>query len=280
MARSIGNQSARGRFLETVRVADHEIDLAEACFWISAEANPDLEVAPYRAKLDELAEGLRLGWNESASVVERVQCLNHYLFEEHKFHGNDQEYYDPRNSYLDAVLDRRTGIPITLSILWMSIADRLGIPSYGVGFPGHFLVGVESNPPIYVDAFSAVVMTAEDCQARLREIAGGDVKFDSAMLAPTSRGQILARVLRNLKQIHATASEYAEAIACIDRILLLEPDQPTELRDRGVLHRSLECWSSAREDLERFIALSPEAPEVENVKLVLEELRVRTAQIH
>lgn len=280
MAQSIGDHSARGRFLGSVRVADHEIDLAEACFWISAEANPGLEVAPYRAKLDELAEGLRLGLNESASVVERVRCLNHYLFEERKFHGNDQEYYDPRNSYLDVVLDRRTGIPITLSILWMSIADRLGIPAYGVGFPGHFLVGIESNPPIYVDAFSAVVMTVEDCEARLREFAGGEVKFDSAMLVPTSRRQILARVLRNLKQIHAAASEYAEAIACIDRILVLEPDQPNELRDRGVLHRSLECWSSAREDLERFIALRPDAPEVENVKLILEELRVRTARIH
>ncbi len=111
-------------------------------------------------------------------------------------------------------------------------------------------------------------------------MSGGDIRFEPGMLEPTSHREILARVLRNLKQIHIQVKEFRQAIACIDRILILQPDQSTELRDRGLMHRALECWTSAREDLERFVALAPHAPGVLEVQSVLEELQVRTSQIH
>lgn len=271
---------ARERFLESVDRPDDQIDLAEACLWISAESNVGLDVEGYQAKLAHLANSITQELAPQVSVPERAVALNHQLFTEYGYRGNDGEYYDPRNSYLDCVIERRTGIPISLAVLWMSIAERLEIPAHGVGFPGHFLVGVEADPVIYVDAFSGVVMSVEDCAARLREMAGDEVKFSPAMLAPATRKQTLARVLRNLKQIHIQSSSFEDAVACIDRILVLDPDNPTELRDRGVLHRSLECWSFAREDLERFIAVAPTSPDVANVELILEELRVRTSHIH
>ena len=273
-------KAARARFLEAVQGPDEEIDLANACLWISAEANGRLDVDRYREKIDHLADTLAPSIAPDASMIDRVNFLNHHLFTEHGYGGNESEYYDPRNSYLDCVIDRRTGILISLSILWVSVAERLGVPAHGVGFPGHFLVGVDTNPAIFVDAFSAVVMTANDCEDRLRAVAGDEVKFSPAMLAPSTKRQTLARVLRNLKQIHVQASNFADAVACIDRILALDPDNPTELRDRGVLHRSLECWSFAREDLERFLEIAPSSPDAKSVELILEELRVRTAHIH
>ena len=209
-----------------------------------------------------------------------MALLAQHLYVEEKFRGNRGNFYDPRNSYLDCVLDRRTGIPITLSILWMSVAQRLDIPAYGVGFPGHFLVGVADDSPIYVDAFSGTLLSQDDCRKRLHDLADRDVRFKTAMLAPTSHRQILARVLRNLKQIHIGAKDYRAAITCIDRILVLEPDAASELRDRGLIYRALECWSSAREDLEQFVASDPDAPEVAEVLHILEELRGRTASIH
>lgn len=271
---------ARERFLESTRGRDEGIDLAEACFWISAEANPTLDVECCRQNLDALADELRPRLSSAGSVSEKVSLINHFLFAEQKFQGNRRNYYDLGNSYLDRVLERRTGIPITLSILWLAVAERLMLPAHGIGFPGHFLVGVAADPALYVDAFSGTLMSVRDCRARLREIAGREARFALGMLAPVTHRQILARVLRNLKQIHAQGSDYRQAMACSDRILILEPDHPIELRDRGLMHRALECWSSALEDLERFLLLAPDGPGADEVRILLEDLRMRTARIH
>lgn len=275
---------AREQFVELFYRDDSAIDLAEACLWISAEANPTLDVERYRARFNDLADGVRPKLSAGLDMAERVRVLADHLFATEKYCGNQGDFYDPRNSYLDCVLDRRTGIPITLSVLWIAVAQRLDIPAYGVGFPGHFLVGIQGEgpdpTPIYVDAFSGTPMTSDDCRARLREMAGDKVQFEPSMLAPTSPRQILGRVLRNLKQIHIQARDFQLAIACSDRILIVEPDQVTELRDRGLLHRALECWTSAREDLERFMVLAPGAAGESELRTVLEELKARTAQIH
>ncbi|MBW2293717.1 MAG: tetratricopeptide repeat protein [Deltaproteobacteria bacterium] len=271
---------ARERFLEATRGRDEAIDLAEVCFWISAEANPVLDVECCRQKLDALADELRPRLSTAESVSEKVSLINHFLFAEQKFCGNRGDYYDADNSYLDCVLERRTGIPITLSVLWLAVAERLELPAHGIGFPGHFLIGVAADPPIYVDAFSGICMSVEDCRTRLREIAGREARFDPGMLAPATHRQILARVLRNLKQVHAQGSNYRQAVACIDRILILEPDHPIELRDRGLMHRALECWSSAHEDLERFLLLAPDGPGASDVRIVLNDLDMRIAHIH
>ena len=278
------SEDARMRFVALVARDDASIDLAQACFLISAEANPTLDVASYQDKLTGIADAVRPQIQANVSAEEKVAILARHLFENAKFRGNQSDFYDPRNSYLDCVLDRGIGIPITLSIVWISVAQRLEIPAYGVGFPGHFLVGVPGtkagDSPIYVDPFSGTLLAPDDCRERLRDMSGGDIRFEPGMLEPTSHREILARVLRNLKQIHSQVKEFRQAIACIDRILILQPDQSTELRDRGLMHRELECWTSAREDLELFVALAPHAPGVLEVQSVLEELQVRTSQIH
>lgn len=275
---------AREQFIALIQRRDAAIDLAEACFWISAEANPTLDVEHYQTRLRDLADAVRSQLLASSPLEEKVALLTQHLFTEEKFRGNRGDFYDPRNSYLDCVLDRGTGIPITLSILWLAVAQRLEIPAYGVGFPGHFLVGVmgetPEDSPIYVDAFSGTLLNSDDCRARLHDMSDGEIRFEPGMLAATSPRQILSRVLRNLKQIHIQASDFPQAISCIDRILMLEPDQASELRDRGLLHRALECWTSAREDLERFVALTPGAAGEVGLRNVLAELRDRTAHIH
>jgi len=272
--------AARVGFSQVIEAPDHEIDLAHACLWISAEANPGLDVALYRERLNELAAAPRLSGTGEATVEQRVGHINAHLFEQERFRGNREHYFDPRNSYLDCVIDRRTGIPITLAIVWMAVAERAGLDCHGVGFPGHFLVGVEGSPRIFVDAFSGECLDADACEARLRSMYGQRVPFQEALLRPASRREILARVLRNLKQIHLQQEEFGAAIACCDRILLLDPGVHLELRDRGLLHRSLECWNAARDDLERYLALVPDAPEREDVELVVDELRARTAHLH
>ncbi len=273
-------KQARTAFSQVIDVPDAEIDLAHACLWISAEANPGLDVEGYRARLDELASGPRAECDAATSIDARVGHINAHLFDRERFRGNREHYYDPRNSYLDSVLDRRTGIPITMSIVWMAVAERSGLACHGIGFPGHFLIGVEAEPRLFVDAFSGERLGKDDCRDRLRTMYNGRMAFQENLLRPATRREILSRVLRNLKQIHLQKKDYEPAIACCDRLLLLDADAHLELRDRGLLHRVLECWNAARDDLERYLAIAPDAPEREDVELVVDELRTRTAHLH
>jgi regulator of sirC expression with transglutaminase-like and TPR domain len=271
---------ARERFLEVVRGTDDEIDLAEAALWIAAESVPDVNVAEYCQRLDELAEAVRQRIESCRDDRHRVSVLNEFLFHERGFRGNPENYYDPRNSYLNDVLDRTTGIPITLSIIWIAVARRLGMDARGIGFPGHFLAMLDSAPPILIDAFSGRLVDEAECRKRLRDDAGANVPFDSSMLVPATSRQILARVLRNLKQIHMQGARLWDALSCADRILALEPDEPVEVRDRGLLYRALECWSPAISDLERFLELMPEANEADQIRKVLTNLKTRTTTLH
>jgi len=271
---------ARANFLEAVAGPDEDIGLAEAALWVAAEADPELDVAKYCSQLDFLAESVRGRIDASDSDPQRVDVLNQFLFREQEFRGNAEDYYDSRNSYLNEVLDRRRGIPITLAIVWISVARRLGMDARGVGFPGHFLAMLRSSPSIWIDAFAGIQISEEGCRARLHEMAGPEVRFDTSMLKPVTSREIIARVLRNLKQIHIGESQLWDAVACADRILALEPDQPHELRDRGLLYRALECWLPARADLERFLEVSPEAPEAGQVREFVADLQVRTARLH
>lgn len=271
----------RARFTRIAALDDAEIPLGEAALCIAAEARPDLDAAYYLRELEQIAERARPSLSEATSTSQSVERLNEALFGVERFRGNEDEYHDPRNSFLDEVLDRRTGIPITLSVVYIEVARRLGLDAVGVGFPGHFLAKVCCpEGDVLVDPFMGSMIDRSACEVRLRQMYGDDARLDPRMLAPATHREILCRMLRNLKQIYLGAQSWDETLACCERLLLLLPDDPAELRDRGLVLRQLECFRAAAVDLERFLSLAPQDPTRGAIERVLADLEPRLRQIH
>jgi regulator of sirC expression with transglutaminase-like and TPR domain len=273
-------RSVRDRFTEIVQGPDEAIDLAEAALLIAAEAYPDLEVGRYTAALDGLASGVAARVGRAASDLERARALIFGLAVEQHFLGNQEEYYDRRNSFLNEVLERRTGIPITLTVVYVEVARRLDLPVYGVGFPGHFLAKYAGATDIVIDPFYGNILSPGDCEERLRAAMGPDAHFDRSLLRPATGREIVVRMLRNLKQIYLQAREYAPALACSERLLLVAPELAHEVRDRGLLYAQLECYAAARADLERFLALAPADDTAPTVRERLIEISRHGTTLH
>lgn len=263
----------RARFAAAVQRADAEIDLTEVALLIAAEAYPELDPDRYVATLDALADGARARLRGSDSDEERVRRLIAFLSQEQRFAGNQDDYYDRRNSFLNEVLDRRTGIPITLALVYIEVARRAGLPVHGIGFPGHFLAKHSGDTEIVFDPYFGQILSEEQCARRLCAVLGEETRFDRAYLRSATAKEIIVRMLRNLKQVLLQAREYEPALSCSERILLVEPELPPELRDRGLLYHQLECYSAAQADLERFLALAPNDDSAEVVREKLIEIR-------
>jgi regulator of sirC expression with transglutaminase-like and TPR domain len=272
--------AARTQFIRIAALPDAQIDLAEAALWIAAEEYPALDVQVYLARLADLATSASSRMRGARGANERVERLNEFLYRELGFAGNRADYYDARNSFLNDVLERRTGIPITLAIVYVWIARRLGLPAHGIGFPGHFLVRCDDPDEILVDPFAGAVVTRDECAAWLRAAAGADVPLDPRLLEPSPARQILARVLRNLKQIWLAREDWQRALDCAERILILSPDAPLDLRDRGLLFARLECFAAAEADLRRFLVLAPEDAGADAVRSQLIELARSAPRLH
>lgn len=257
-------EEARDRFLQTVARPDAEIDLAEAALLIAAEEYAELDPDAEIKRLDALAAEarLRIGDVSLDDADEFIRRFHAFLFDELGFRGNEDDYYDPRNSFLNDVLDRRTGIPISLAAVYLEIAQRLGAPVAGVGFPGHFLAKWElGDEDIVVDPFHRTIVSERECEALLSRLSGGNVAFRPEMLAALPTRGILARMLGNLKAVWIRKADFQRAIGACDRILLLLPDSATELRDRGMLWLKLECFRPALTDLEKYLQKAPDAPD-------------------
>jgi regulator of sirC expression with transglutaminase-like and TPR domain len=227
--------SPRAEFARIAGLPDSEIDLAEAALWIAAEEQPEVDVVACLRRLDALAAALAPGLSERGPLADQVARLNRFLFAEQGFRGNQRAYYDPRNSFLDQVIERRLGIPITLALVYMAVAGRVGLDCRGISFPGHFLVKCVDarDGELVVDPFAGAVLSRADCQRRLDAAAGRHLRLDPAVhLRAAAPREILARVLANLKQIYYAKDDLAGALACCDRILLLTPDALPELRER------------------------------------------------
>jgi regulator of sirC expression with transglutaminase-like and TPR domain len=273
--------ASRRQFSTLMARPDPQIDLAHAALLIAAEEYPELDVDAYRARLDAMGQALA-GRLAAAEPVERVQAISRYLFQEEGFRGNTEDYYDPRNSFLNQVLDRRTGIPISLSTIYIEVARRAGLAVEGVGLPGHFIVRVASGEcEFLVDPFhGGALLSQDDCQQRLDRVYGGRVRMELAMLAVCSRRQILARMLRNLKAIYARAEDQPRTLAVVDLLLRVQPESVEDLRDRGLLHASLDCYGAAVRDLEAYLEKAPGAPEAESILERIAELRRMAATLN
>ncbi|HEY9904402.1 MAG TPA: SirB1 family protein [Candidatus Sericytochromatia bacterium] len=261
-------------FYSEIHQPDEPIDLAKAALYIAQEEYPDLDVDAYMNALDVMAAEV-----EERLPVERyplriIQSLNKYLYDDLGYKGNTNDYYDPRNSYLNEVIDRHTGIPITLSLVYLEIARRLDFPMVGIGMPGHFLIRPEfEDTGIFVDAFNqGEILFEQDCEQRLAQIYGHPVPLQPMFLQPVSPRQLLVRMLTNLKFIYLNRKDLARALAAVEYILLLLPDAAMELRDRGLLYYQLGYKSNASQDLEIYLAMLPNAEDADAIRRLIEQL--------
>jgi regulator of sirC expression with transglutaminase-like and TPR domain len=268
------------QFGRLVAGPDAAVDLAEASLVIASGEYPGLDVARYLERLDEMGREVRGRLSRGPGAP--IERLNAYLFGEEGFRGNVDDYYDPRNSFLNDVIDRRTGIPITLSMVYMEVAGRAGLDVVGVGLPGHFLVRAEgAGRAVLVDPFhGGAVLSEADCQRRLDRVFEGRVRLQPGMLAGCPRKAILARMLRNLKAIYVKADDYPRALRTIDLLLTLDPGSAEDRRDRGLLHAAFDCYALAAADLEAYLALAPAAPEAKAVRVKITQMRTLAARLN
>lgn len=259
--------------------------LAEACFLIAQDAYPELDVGAGLAELERIADVVRRRLAADAFPEQKVITLNHCLFEELGFSGNVEEYYDPRNSYLNEVLARRTGIPITLSVVYLEVGRRLGLRLQGVSFPGHFLVKLRARGgQLVLDPFTGGEPQSEaDLRKRLNQVLPEPIAPDADLdrwLEPASPRQIVARVLRNLKAIYVSTNRLERALAVINRMLLVTPESAVELRDRGLTYAQLDCFRPALADLKNYLRRRPDAPDAMEIQEKVIALKVAVSRLN
>jgi len=274
-------RKSRQAFAALLDLPDDAIDLGHASLLIAREEYPDLDVGSYLARLDEMAGEIRRRMKGKEGAKSQIAHLNRLLFEEMGFRGNQGEYYDPRNSFLNDVLDRRIGIPITLSLVYLEVGRRIGCPLAGVAFPGHFLVrynGTEPLPDLLVDPFNrGQLLTEEECRARIAERYKGQLEYRPEFLRRAQNRDILERMINNLKWIYHHQRDFHMALKVQQLLLLVAPGKLEEIRDRGLIHYRLALLSEAAADLDRYLSLAPDAPDAPQIKERLTELR-RLAQ--
>ncbi|MDQ3684216.1 MAG: transglutaminase-like domain-containing protein [Acidobacteriota bacterium] len=258
---------SRGRFARLALRPDREFNVAEASLLVAAEDDSRCDVARCLALLDEWGGEAQTRLRDERGAA-RIAAFNSFMFEELGFAGNQQNYHDPRNSFLNRVLERRTGIPITLSIVYREVARRAGLSAAGIGFPGHFLVRVAEgfSEGLLVDPFNRTIVDEEDCQEWLDNMYGGQVPLTAEHLRTATPREIIIRLLRNLKGIYAGAHLHRRALAVIERILLLAPQAFDERRDRGALLVQLGRYAEAVADLKTYLTFSPNAPDADAVR--------------
>jgi regulator of sirC expression with transglutaminase-like and TPR domain len=277
-------------FAQALGRDDSRIDLARACLMIAQDAYPGLDVERYLGEVERMAMRLRTRMPQSNAAEEKVGALNQFLFDDLGYWGNTDDYYDPRNSYLNDVIDRKTGTPISLSIVYMELGRRIGLPLDGISFPGHFLVRLRLRAGMLVlDPFTGGAPQSEtELRERLQRVipegATGNVPVSALpldqFLEPASKRQILTRVLRNLKGIYREKDKPERMLEVLNRMLLVAPDASSELRDRGYVYQRLECWRPALKDLSDYLEREPEAPDLDDVRVKLMELSALCARLN
>jgi len=260
-------EKIRDDFVQAVTGPEPALDLARAALLVAAEADPRLDVDRQLHTLESWAAELRArldpGWNN----LQKLARLRNFVFEDLGFRGDSKDYFSPSNSLLHEVMERRLGVPLTLSIIFMELGWRVGIPFEGVGFPGHFLVRLTGEPrDLVLDPFNhARTMQEDDCRRLLDEVTGGRLPFDGRLLASVTKRDIITRLLLNLKGAYLRANQDEGALAAVERLLLIHPDDMDEVRDRGLLLYRMERFGAALDALNVYLAARPHAPDREAI---------------
>ena len=263
--------------------AESELDLGRAALLMAKCQYPKLNVEVYIAQFDEIAETIssRLS-TSSKNPLLIIKNINEYFFQELAFQGNKENYYDPRNSFLNEVLVRRLGIPISLSVIYMEVAKRLGLKIDGVGLPGHFLIKCKAdNQEIILDPFhQGKELSQTDCQALLTNIYGSGIELKPSFFRAVSKKEILIRMLNNLKNIYISGNDPARALITLETLLILTPQALNEIKERGFVNYSLRKFSQAIKDLEFYLSHSPKTVETENIRKLLNQIKLEFASLN
>lgn len=268
---------ARQRFLNCIKQADPEVPLAAAALALAWEDQGGVDREPWLAHFDTFATNVAPMVNATSKATEQIAALNTYLFDTIGFYGDPSCYRhpDPAHSYLDQVIERRTGLPIMLALIYLETGWRLGLPVHGLALPGHFMVRFRDPAgDHFVDPFSGgSIWSMADCERQIATFYGtvGD-ELSSIIMAPPGRGAILARILRNLKQTHLARGDSRRALTAVERLLLLDASDPGELRDRGLLRLRTGQLHAAITDLEAYVQRNPAANDISEIKRIAREV--------
>ena len=267
--------SLRHRFLTELSQTDEEINLARAALMVAREEYPQLSEERYLGRLDLLAEETRDRLDDETAPLVVLQELLDAIYNRHGFRGNREAYYDPRNSFLNDVLDRGLGIPLTLGIVVLEVGWRLGLPLEGVNFPGHFLVRFAGDAiDLLIDPYAGGAVSFEDeAQELLDRVYGGMIRVQDSFLKSASKREMLVRLLMNLKSLYLNVRDHDRALAVVERILLVRPIAAGEIRDKGVILARMGRKEEALEQLEAYLNVAPDAPDSERILTLVEDLK-------
>ncbi|MFH1573487.1 MAG: transglutaminase-like domain-containing protein [Acidobacteriota bacterium] len=266
---------ARQVFQEMATLEESVFPLDRAALAIGLEEYPGLDMHAYLRQLNTLAARTTALLGQERSPSHIIDCLNEALFVQEGLRGNTEDYYDPGNSYLNEVLDRKVGIPISLSVIFMEVARRIGFPVQGVGLPGHFIVKhVAGDEEILIDPFNqGRRLASRDCEELLNRVYGGTTRLQPAHLQGMEKKAIISRMLFNLKGIYYQREDHSKALAVVERILMLNPGTPSEVRDRGMLYMQTSLFSKALADLEFYLAQAHAPQDSAHIKGHIDTLR-------
>ncbi len=264
-------------------IADEKIDLLRAALTFARPEYPSMDEAKCVSLIESYAERVRDRRGDSEEAAHTIASINVVLFQEEGFAGNQSEFYDPKNSYLNEVLDRKLGIPISLSVIYMEVAQRVGLPVFGVGLPGHFLLKYYDlhGQQIFIDPYVAGrLLSPAECQTRLDEVYGGQMPLQPEFLHSVSRRQILTRMLNNLRSIYINQRNFRKALTIVDFILAIHPRSAADLRQRALLRYNEGMLRAAAEDLEEYLRLAPDASDAEEMKQTVVSIRRSIAMMN
>ncbi len=262
-------------FSEIACLEESVFPLDRAALAIPLEDYPDLSFEDYTRQLDRMAVSAEVLLGDDREPLSALESLNEVIFVREGLRGNTEDYYDPRNSFLNEVLDRKLGIPISMSVIYMEIARRINLPLQGIGLPGHFIVKYEDEShQILVDPFNqGRFLSEEQCQELLDRVYGGTMQVQPAFLQPMGKKEIITRMLFNLKGIYYQKEDYQRALAIVERILMLNPGTPSEVRDRGLLFMQTSLFAKALSDLEYYLSIATAPPDESFVRSHIRLLR-------
>jgi regulator of sirC expression with transglutaminase-like and TPR domain len=280
-ASKLNARRIRAEFVQTLSPGSGSIDLARAALLIAGEEEGSVDVQHYMSMLHRWGDHARKLILESTE--DSLTVFDRFFFRELGFHGNEQNYFDPRNSFLNRVIDRRMGIPITLSIVYMDVGRRAGLRIEGVGMPGHFIVRVHSGPDdteSFVDPFHGTVLDRVECQQLLDNLFNSGITLREEHLRSVSAQEVLVRMLGNLKAIYVRYGLRRKAISIIERILLLEPNSVLEVKDRGILRARCGDPARAIRDLEIYLKVQPMAEDSTEIAGEVKRLKIGLAALN
>ena len=265
--------SFREEFARMIARPEEDLDLGRAALLVAGEEYPEMDVAEHLRRLDGYADAVRRLAPDGLPPEELARLVGRYLFEEQRFQGNSTDYYNPDNSYFNRVLDTHTGIPITLSLLFLEVARRVGLRCRGVGMPGHFLVGLEGSE-FYFDPFNGgVALTADDCRRLAEGLFGSRMTWRDDYLTPCTKYEFLFRLLNNLKVVYERTGVSDKAAGVIQRMIMVNPEATSLHKDLAEMQYQMQQYRAAIRSLESYLRETPEAPDAQQAKSWIESIR-------